>query len=158
MKIKYLILALLPFSLMACQTVTNTPAPIVSEQQQNLATTLGEYAWTYQNVKASKPLILNFNADGKLAVNTGCNGQGGTWKVEGNQLVTSNLVSTMMACQDDLMKQEQLSTSIFNEAKLPIEISNTNGQVILTVTDKTGQKHIFQGQKAVNTQALTDYS
>ena len=53
----------------------------------------------------------------------------------------------MMACQDDLMKQEQLSTSIFNEAKLPIEISNTNGQVILTVTDKTGQKHIFQGQK-----------
>jgi hypothetical protein len=30
--------------------------------------------------------------------------------------------------------------------------------VILTVTDKTGQKHIFQGQKAVNTQALTDYS
>ena len=104
MKIKYLILALLPFSLMACQTVTNTPAPIVSEQQQNLAATLGEYAWTYQNVKASKPLILNFNADGKLAINTGCNGQGGTWKVEGNQLVTSNLVSTMMACQDDLMK------------------------------------------------------
>ncbi len=30
--------------------------------------------------------------------------------------------------------------------------------MILTVTDKTGQKHIFQGQKAVNTQALTDYS
>jgi len=48
MKIKYLILALLPFSLMACQTVTNTPAPIVSEQQQNLAATLGEYAWTYK--------------------------------------------------------------------------------------------------------------
>ncbi|MFW1844962.1 META domain-containing protein, partial [Acinetobacter pittii] len=99
--------------------------------------TLGEYAWTYQNVKASKPLILNFNADGKLSINTGCNGQGGTWKVEGNQLVTSNLVSTMMACQDDLMKQEHLSTRIFNEAKLPIEISNPNGQVILTVTDKT---------------------
>ncbi|WP_438357940.1 META domain-containing protein, partial [Acinetobacter baumannii] len=96
MKIKYLILALLPFSLMACQTVSNTQAPIVSEQQQNLATTLSEYAWTYQNVKASKPLILNFNADGKLAINTGCNGQGGTWKVEGNQLVTSPLASTMM--------------------------------------------------------------
>lgn len=68
---------------------------------------------TYQNVKASKPLILNFNADGKLAINTGCNGQGGTWKVEGNQLVTPPLASTMMACQDDLMKQEQLSNSIF---------------------------------------------
>ncbi|EXS88815.1 heat shock HslJ domain protein, partial [Acinetobacter baumannii 45002_8] len=48
MKIKYLILALLPFSLMACQTVSNTQAPIVSEQQQNLATTLSEYTWTYQ--------------------------------------------------------------------------------------------------------------
>ncbi|EXB80170.1 META and DUF4377 domain-containing protein [Acinetobacter baumannii] len=158
MKIKYLILALLPFSLMACQTVSNTQAPIVSEQQQNLATTLSEYAWTYQNLKASKPLILNFNADGKLAINTGCNGQGGTWKVEGNQLVTSPLASTMMACQDDLMKQEQLSNSIFSEAKLPIEISNNNGQVILSVTDKAGQKHIFQGEKATNTQALTDYS
>jgi len=109
MKIKYLILALLPFSLMACQTVSHTQAPIVSEQQQNLAATLSEYTWTYQNVKASKPLVLNFNADGKLAINTGCNGQGGTWKVEGNQLVTSPLASTMMACQDDLMKQEQLS-------------------------------------------------
>lgn len=64
----------------------------------------------------------------------------------------------MMACQDDLMKQEQLSNSIFSEAKLPIEISNNNGQVILSVTDKAGQKHIFQGEKATNTQALTDYS
>ena len=86
MKIKYLILALLPFSLMACQTVSNTQAPIVSEQQQNLATTLSEYAWTYQNVKASKPLILNFNADGKLAINTGCNTKAGLGKLKATNL------------------------------------------------------------------------
>ena len=158
MKIKYLVLALLPLSLMACQTVQNVTDGVVSQINSNAEKNLTEYNWTYQGSTASKPLVLSFNADQRVTIQTGCNNQGGTWKVEGNQLVTSPLASTMMACQDDLMKQEQLSNSIFSEAKLPIEISNNNGQVILSVTDKAGQKHIFQGEKATNTQALTDYS
>ena len=158
MKIKYLILALFPFSLMACQSISQTQTPVVSEQPTPLATTLNQYAWTYQNGKASKPFTLHFTNDGRLSIQTGCNGQGGSWKVEGNQLITSKLMSTMMACQDDLMKQEQLSRSIFDETKLPVEITTQAGQAVLTITDHKGLKHIFHGEKIINTQALTAYT
>jgi len=129
MKIKYLVLALLPLSLMACQTVQNVTDNVISQINTTAAKNLTEYNWTYQGSKASKPLVLSFNADQKLAIQTGCNNQGGTWAVEGNKIVTSPLVSTMMACADDLMKQERLSADIFSEKKVPFEISTVNVQI-----------------------------
>lgn len=149
MKMKYLILALLPLSLMACHKANNeTNEAIV--QTNNAAVTLAEYNWTYQDSKASKPLVLAFNGDQKLSIETGCNNQGGTWNVEGNTLVISPLVSTMMACADDLKQQEQLSMAIFSEKKVPFEISTTNDQAILTVTGEKGQKYMFTGTKETN--------
>lgn len=158
MKIKYLVLALLPLSLMACQTVQNVTNNVISQINTTAAKNLAEYNWTYQGSKASKPLVLAFGADQKLAIQTGCNNQGGTWKVEGNTIVTSPLVSTMMACADDLMQQERLSADIFSEKKVPFEISTVNGQAILTVTDSKGQKHVFTGAKVTNNNVLTNYT
>jgi len=158
MKIKYLVLALLPLSLMACQTVQNVTDNVISQINTTAAKNLTEYNWTYQGSKASKPLVLTFNADQKLAIQTGCNNQGGTWAVEGNKIVTSPLVSTMMACADDLMQQERLSADIFSEKKVPFEISTVNGQAILTVTDSKGQKHVFTGAKVTNSNVLTNYT
>ncbi|MCH7395297.1 META and DUF4377 domain-containing protein [Acinetobacter dispersus] len=158
MKIKYLVLALLPLSLMACQTVQNVTDNVISQINTTAAKNLTEYNWTYQGSKASKPLVLSFNADQKLAIQTGCNNQGGTWAVEGNKIATSPLVSTMMACADDLMQQERLSAEIFSEKKVPFEISTVNGQAILTVTDAKGQKHVFTGAKVANSNVLTNYT
>lgn len=146
MKLKYLILALLPLSLMACQKVKNETDG-VAVQANTAAVDLGEYNWTYQASKASKPLVLTFGEEHKLSIQTGCNNQGGTWNVEGNTLVISPLVSTLMACADDLKQQEQLATEIFSEKKVPFEMSTANGQAILTVTDEKGQKHLFTGTK-----------
>ncbi|ENU30499.1 hypothetical protein F991_01635 [Acinetobacter sp. CIP-A165] len=158
MKIKYLILALLPFSLIACQTVQNVADHVTTEINATAAKNLTDYRWTYQASTASKPLVLNFNDNQQLSIQTGCNGQGGTWKVEGNNIVTSALISTKMACADDLMKQERLSADIFSDKKVPFQISTMNGQAILTVTDSKGQKHVFTGAKVTNSNVLTNYT
>ncbi|QUY35749.1 META and DUF4377 domain-containing protein [Acinetobacter junii] len=158
MKIKYLVLALLPLSLMACQTVQNVTDGVVSQINSNAEKNLTEYNWTYQGSTASKPFVLSFNADQRVTIQTGCNNQGGTWKVEGNKIVTSPLVSTMMACADDLMQQERLSSDIFSEKKVPFSLSTSNDQAVLTVTDNKGQKHVFTGTKIVNANVLSNYT
>ena len=146
MKIKYLVLALLPLSLMACQTVQNVTDNVISQINTTAAKNLTEYNWTYQDSKASKPLVLSFDDNQRLSIQTGCNNQGGTWKVEGNTIVTSPLASTMMACADDLMQQERLSADIFSEKKVPFTLSTQNDQTILTITDSKGQKYTLLGK------------
>ncbi|AVZ85319.1 META and DUF4377 domain-containing protein [Acinetobacter sp. WCHA45] len=146
MKIKYLVLALLQLSLMACQTVQNVTDNVISQINTTAAKNLTEYNWTYQGSKASKPLVLSFDDNQRLSIQTGCNNQGGTWKVEGNTIVTSPLASTMMACADDLMQQERLSADIFSEKKAPFTLSTQNDQAILTITDSKGQKYTFLGK------------
>ncbi len=146
MKIKYLVVALLPLSLMACQTVQNVTDNVISQINTTAAKNLTEYNWTYQGSKASKPLVLSFDDNQRLSIQTGCNNQGGTWKVEGNTILTSPLTSTMMACADDLMQQERLSADIFSEKKVPFTLSTQNDQAILTITDSKGQKYTFLGK------------
>lgn len=146
MKIKYLVLALLPLSLMACQTVQNVTDNVISQINTTAAKNLTEYNWTYQGSKASKPLVLSFDDNQRLSIQTGCNNQSGTWKVEGDTIVTSPLASTMMACADDLMQQERLSADIFSEKKVPFTLSTQNDQTILTITDSKGQKYTLLGK------------
>ena len=116
-------------------------------QPEGVVTTqsLIQYNWTYQASKASKPLILHFDKNQRLNIQTGCNTQGGTWKVIDNTLVTSSLMSTMMACADDLMQQERFSADLLSDKKLAFQISTNQDQALLTLTDAKGQQHLFKG-------------
>jgi heat shock protein HslJ len=49
---------------------------------------------------------ITFNEDGTVAGNSGCNGFGGNYTVEGDQVTFSEIVSTLMACEEPLMSQE----------------------------------------------------
>ena len=49
---------------------------------------------------------ITFSEDGTVSGNSGCNGFGGEYKVEGDQITFSALVSTLMACDEPLMAQE----------------------------------------------------
>ena len=49
---------------------------------------------------------ITFNEDGTIAGNSGCNGFGGDYEVDGDQVTFSGLVSTLMACEEPLMSQE----------------------------------------------------
>ncbi|MFM7572720.1 MAG: META domain-containing protein [Snowella sp.] len=57
---------------------------------------------------AEKPITLEFGKKNRLSGSSGCNRYMGSFSTKGNQFsVKSPLGSTMMACPEDLMKQEQ---------------------------------------------------
>ena len=57
---------------------------------------------------AEKPITLEFGEKNRLSGSSGCNRYMGSFSTKGNQFsVKSPLGSTMMACPEDLMKQEQ---------------------------------------------------
>lgn len=49
---------------------------------------------------------LTFKEDGTVTGNSGCNGLGGSYKVEDDKVTFDQIVSTLMACDDPRMKQE----------------------------------------------------
>ncbi|MCL4267484.1 MAG: META domain-containing protein [Anaerolineae bacterium] len=51
-------------------------------------------------------LTAVFAADGTVSGNGGCNSFSGTYTTDGRNITISPLVSTMMACQEDVMQQE----------------------------------------------------
>ena len=57
-------------------------------------------------VAADSQASIAFNDDGTMTGNSGCNGFGGEYSVEGDQIEFSGLVSTLMACEEPLMTQE----------------------------------------------------
>lgn len=147
MKIKYLLLALLPFSIVACQSVQQTLAPAVisAEKQMNANKILPAYSWSYQPEGTARPIQLNFS-ENRLSIITGCNNQGGSWKIENQQLLTSSLVSTMKACEPALMKNEQFANSLFSQQSNKFELNTASvEQPSLLITAANGQKYEFKG-------------
>ena len=74
---------------------------------------------------------LTFDGKGNVTGNGGCNSLGGTYKVDGNQITFSDVISTLMACDDERMAQEGAVTQV---------LSGTAGYAIedntLTLTDQ----------------------
>lgn len=56
-------------------------------------------------IPASLAMTLEFQTEGQVAGSGGCNSFGGQYAVEGDRLVFSQLVSTMMACTDENLMQ-----------------------------------------------------
>lgn len=153
MKIKYLILALLPFSIVACQSVHQNSAPVTvnAEKQMNANKILSAYTWSYQPEGTPRPIQLNFS-ENRVNIITGCNNQGGSWKVENQKLITSSLVSTMKACEPALMKNEQFSSNLFNDQQNKFELNTASvEQPRLTIIASNGQKYEFEGSMTPET-------
>ncbi len=149
MKFKLLAIALFPLTLMACQSGDLQKAGDVAIsvlQQQNADQTLSTYQWSTTTGTAPKPLVLNFDHKGHLSIATSCNGMGGSWKVENNQIVTSNLISTQMACEDSAMQQEKVAADLLDNRKAPFLLDLKDPQQpTLTIVSATGQKYVFTG-------------
>lgn len=147
MKIKYLALALLPLSLLACSKAQNGFDDAIVQIHEIDQENLIGYNWTYQGSNASQPLVVTFGDDKAFSIETGCNNHGGTWDIEDHKILTSELVATMLSCPEGLMAQEYLANDIFSEKKLPFEIHIENHKAHLTITDSKGQKRVFLGNK-----------
>lgn len=148
MKLKYLILALLPFSLAACQS---TDVQKVGElavsvlQQPNTAKTLTTYQWQL-DTGAKEPLVLSFQDDNRFSIKTMCNSLGGSWKLQAGQLETSEVMSTMKACDAEAMQQEKLAGEILNNQKAPLSLNVANTEAPTLTLTANGQQYVFNGK------------
>ncbi|MFH7765299.1 DUF4377 domain-containing protein [Acinetobacter sp. BSP-28] len=155
MKFKLLAIALFPLTLVACQSgdiqkVGDVAVSVL--QQQNADQTLSAYQWSTATGTAPKPLVLNFDDKGRLSIATSCNGMGGSWKVENNQIVTGPLMATQMACPEASMQQESIAKDLFNDRKAPFVLNlNDPQQPTLTLISATGQKYVFTGKMTPET-------
>lgn len=81
---------------------------------------------------------LTFNEDGTVAGNSGCNGFGGNYTVEGDQITFSEIVSTLIACEEPLMSQEEAVLKVLTDVtSYRIEgdtLRLTNNELVLNLT------------------------
>jgi len=59
-----------------------------------------------QTLVEGSTITLDF-ADGRVAANAGCNTLTGGYEIDGGDLSVDQLASTMMACEDDLQRQDE---------------------------------------------------
>lgn len=84
-----------------CAMNSETPPPITDKE------------WTVSRIDDQRPaagsqLSLNFGSDGQLSGSAGCNRYMARYQILGNnEIRISQAATTMMACPEELMRQEQ---------------------------------------------------
>lgn len=64
----------------------------------------------------------------RIGARFGCNGMGGTWRLEGARLVVSDLVQTLMGCPEPAGSLEQQGSAVLNR---PMSMTATGGSQLL---------------------------
>ena len=84
---------------------------------------------------------LTFNEDGTVTGTSGCNGLGGDYTVAGDQITFGEFVSTLMACDEPIMAQEEGAHKVMTgTATYEIEgdrLTITNNAMVLVFTRAT---------------------
>ncbi|HET6823700.1 MAG TPA: META domain-containing protein, partial [Anaerolineales bacterium] len=84
---------------------------------------------------------LTFNEDGTVSGTSGCNGLGGDYSAEGDQITFGEFVSTLMACDDPIMRQEESAHKVMTgTATYTVEddtLTITNNDTVLVFTRGT---------------------
>jgi heat shock protein HslJ len=101
-------------------------------------------AWTltsYGPAASPAPVVpdsqagITFNEDGSVTGTSGCNGFGGQYVVEADQITFSDIFSTLMLCDEPLMAQEEAVHQVLTgTAAYQIEGSTltiTNNEMVL---------------------------
>lgn len=85
---------------------------------------------------------IEFKSDGTLGGNVGCNGFGGEFQVDGNQLSFGPIVSTLMFCEGPVGEQEATTLMVFFESATFVLDGDT-----LTITSADGASVIVLARK-----------
>lgn len=134
------------FAYALVEVVSKTPAiPVPGET--TAAPDLEGVVWQLQSMAdasghtvdamADIPVTATFN-DGQLSGNGGCNSYFGSYAVDGSSLTITPAGTTMMACPEKVMAQEQAfmaalgSSASYKVTGDKLEIMNADGAVVLT--------------------------
>ncbi len=85
---------------------------------------------------------IEFGSDGKLSGNVGCNGFGGDFKVDGDTITFSPIMSTLMFCDSPAGDQETTTFNVFTESATFVMDGDT-----LTITSADGGSVIVLARK-----------
>lgn len=134
MKNLLLLVLVIGLAISACTAKNETSSPSL----------IGSWKLTsYSHADVLTPAVsgtdagLTFNDDGTLTGNSGCNGLGGNYKAEGDQVTFSDVVSTLMACDEARMAQEGAfhqvltDTATFNIEGNTLTITNNDYVLVL---------------------------
>jgi len=118
-----------------------------TQEPSTSASLIGPWKLTaYGRVDASTPAVegtqagLIFNQDGTVSGSSGCNGLGGDYTVEGHKITFGEFVSTLMACDDPIMTQEEAAHKVLTgTANYKIEGDT------LTITNKDNVLVLVRG-------------
>ncbi|MGE8537952.1 MAG: DUF4377 domain-containing protein [Acinetobacter sp.] len=154
MKLKFIVLALLPLTLAACQSSDIQQAgehTVTILQQKNAKQILSAYHWQLDR-RLERPIVLSFDAQGRLSAVTGCNGLSTSWSIKNNIISTSEVIGTEMACDAALMQQERFVSQLLQKREIPFTLNTTNpDQPTLMLTAADGQKYQFSGKMTPET-------
>jgi heat shock protein HslJ len=163
MKKYLLILFIMALAVSACSaqgTQQSTEPSKPTEQPQNTeespstqepaasASIIGAWKLTaYGPADAPTPAVeggdagLTFNEDGTVSGSSGCNGLGGDYTVQGDQITFGEFVSTLMACDEPIMAQEEAAHHVMTgTATYKIEgdtLTITNNDMVMVMTKTT---------------------
>ena len=133
MKKYLLILVVLSLAISAC-TAEDSSAALIGSWELTAYGPVGSLSPAVENAEAG----ITFNEDGTLAGNSGCNGYGGNYTVEGNQITFSEIVSTLIFCDEPLGGQEEAvyqvlaDTATFEIEGATLTITNNDRVLVLT--------------------------
>ena len=86
-------------------------------------------------VDANINILFN---DGQVSGNAGCNSYGGSYQIEGTNLTLSELISTMMACEEEVNQREaEFLAALATISQFRTEMNQ------LILSDSTGQDILF---------------
>jgi len=75
---------------------------------------------------------LQFN-NGQMSGNVGCNGFGGEYKLNGDQITFSGIMSTLMFCEETSAQEQGVLSVLSDNAALQIQVNG--GSLTITSTD-----------------------
>ncbi len=82
---------------------------------------------------------ISFGSDGRLNGNVGCNSFGGDYKVADGKITFGSMMTTLMACEDTVGKQESAVLAVFaNTASFSLKgdtltITSADGSSVVTL-------------------------
>jgi heat shock protein HslJ len=123
--------------------VNKTPAKPTANPEVSMPTQTYKLDW-YLNEQCEKISVLPGTEitltleDGRIAGKSGCNQYGGPVEIDGNSIKVGTLMSTMMACEENIMRQELAYLAALGEAATfemtdeALTFANAQGQVTLS--------------------------
>lgn len=141
MKMHWLALLTITLAISACTSrATQEPSDAPSLPGTWALTSFGQ-AGSLTPVVAGSRAELTFTEGGTVEGNSGCNGFNGDYTVDGDRITFGQIVSTAMACEEPLMRQEELVYRVLTDSTaFQIDgktLTITNDDMMLMLTRST---------------------